>query len=647
MSKIEALENLRPLYGIIDITLYRDDLSAVGANPIVNRTELEHDIEGKNVVLVDDVLYTGRTIRAALDQLMDFGRPRKVQLAVLIDRGREHSELPIQAVAVQSAAGESPSLPTVLAGSSILPFLVAVYLVRQVHEGARAEYQAQHDPLTGLPHRVLFLDRLEVALAAGRRTGKEVGVLFLDLDRFKGINDSLGHAVGNQLLQAVAARIQGCVREADTVARMGGDEFMVLLPEIDGEPDCVTVAEKLLRSFVDPFTIESRQLVVSASVGIAIAPLAGSDADALMKNADIAMYRAKANGRATYQVYTADLSVHALVKHSLESNLRTALESGDLELHYQPKIDSRTRRVVGLEALARWDHPRLGSIPPATFIPLAEETGLIVPLGNWVLEEACRQIGEWSTKYQMQVPVAINLSAEEFTAKRLDARVSQAMERNGLTSHLLELEITESSFLLDLQAASATMHNLLDLGVRCSIDDFGTGYSGLRYLTQIPLHSLKIDQSFVQRIGSSSDEEQIVNAVITLARSLRMKVIAEGVETNDQATFLLSRGCDQMQGFLFSPTLAPRDIEQLLGADRTPGRSIDGPSTHRVPSCSCGCRCGVRGPGRRPAPCPLHERGDQRDGRGEDRARPRLPRSRGAGHHPTAEPSPDRAAGRG
>jgi EAL domain-containing protein (putative c-di-GMP-specific phosphodiesterase class I) len=223
--------------------------------------------------------------------------------------------------------------------------------------------------------------------------------------------------------------------------------------------------------------------------------------------------------------------------------------------------------------LARWDHPKLGLVPPATFIPLAEETGLIVPLGTWVLDEACRQIAEWSTTYQMQVPVAINLSAEEFTAKRIDARVSQALERNRLAPNLLELEITESCFLLDLQAASATMHNLLDIGVRCSIDDFGTGYSGLKYLTQIPLHSLKIDQSFVQRIGWSSDEEQIVNAVITLARSLRMKVIAEGVETSDQATFLLAAGCDQMQGFLFSPALAPRDIERLLGTRRAPSRS--------------------------------------------------------------------------
>ncbi len=295
------------------------------------------------------------------------------------------------------------------------------------------------------------------------------------------------------------------------------------------------------------------KLVVSTSVGVAIAPVGGADAETLMKNADIAMYRAKANGRATYQIYTADLSARALVKHSLESNLRSALEAGDLELHYQPKIDSRTRRVVGFEALARWDHPKLGFVPPATFIPLAEETGLIVPLGSWVLEEACRQIGTWSTESQIQVPVAINLSAEEFTARKIDDRVSQALERNGVAPHLLELEITESSFLLDLQAASATMRNLLDIGVRCSIDDFGTGYSGLKYLAQIPLYSLKIDQSFVQRIGSSPDEEQIVNAVITLARSLRMKVIAEGVETGDQATFLLARAVIRCRDFSSVP----------------------------------------------------------------------------------------------
>ena len=261
-----------------------------------------------------------------------------------------------------------------------------------------------------------------------------------------------------------------------------------------------------------------------------------------------------------------------------------ALERRELELYYQPKIDSTTRQIVGLEALARWDHPQLGFVPPDTFIPLAEETGLILPLGNWVLDEACRQIQEWSTRDLRQVPVAINLSAQEFTARQTDTRVAQALTRNGLSPDLLELEITESSFLLDLQAASDALHNLRDIGVRCSIDDFGTGYSGLRYLTQIPLYSLKIDQSFVQRIGSSVDEEQIVHAVITLARSLRMKVIAEGVETGDQATFLLSHGCDQMQGHLFSPPLPPGDVARLLGVNPdSNGQEPPGERTAGVP----------------------------------------------------------------
>ena len=467
--------------------------------------------------------------------------------------------------ALQAVGGNPPPLPVVLGGSSLLAFLVAVYLVRQVQEGARAELRANHDPLTGLPNRAMFHDRLEVALAHARRSGTRVGIMFLDLDRFKSINDSLGHAVGNQLLQRVANRLQLCVRAEDTVARMGGDEFMVLLPSVESSPDCVAVAEKLLRALAEPFLVNSRELVTSTSIGIAMFPDNGQDADALTRNADIAMYRAKANGRNAFQICTHDLSARAKVKHSLESRLRAALENDELELHYQPKIETTTDEIVGLEALARWPHEQFGFIPPAAFIPLAEETGLIVPLGEWVLEKACTQIREWSDTTGLQIPVAINVSAREFTHRRIDNRIADALDRHGLSPNLLELEITESIFMHDLATASDALFNLRNMGVRCSIDDFGTGYSGLTYLTRLPIYSLKIDQSFIKKIGSSFGGDRIVDAVITLARSLGMRVIAEGVETDGQKQFLFAHGCDEMQGHLFCPPLSPLALDERLG----------------------------------------------------------------------------------
>jgi diguanylate cyclase (GGDEF)-like protein len=487
--------------------------------------------------------------------------------------------------ALQAIQGDPPGLSVVLTGSSVMAFLVAVYLVRQVQESARAELRANHDALTGLPNRAMFHDRLEVALAHARREHARVGVMFLDLDRFKSINDSLGHGVGNQLLQRVAERLAQSVREGDTVARMGGDEFMVLLPSVDTGHDCVTVAEKLLHTMAEPFVLGSRELVTSASIGIAIFPDNGRDGETLAKNADIAMYRAKASGRNAFQLYTPDLSVRAQVKHSLESGLRSALENGALELHYQPKIDAVTRQIVGLEALARWPHAEFGFVPPTAFIPLAEETGLIVPLGEWVLETACAQINQWADATGARIPVAINLSAREFTHKPIDARIADALDRHGLAAGLLELEITESIFMHDLFAASEALFNLRNMGVRCSIDDFGTGYSGLTYLSQLPIYSLKIDQSFIRRIGSSRSGDRIVDAVITLARSLDMRVIAEGVETDGQATFLVSRGCDEMQGRLFCPPLSAVDVEELLRGDRDPPGPLGEPAdAHAAPA---------------------------------------------------------------
>jgi diguanylate cyclase (GGDEF)-like protein len=470
--------------------------------------------------------------------------------------------------ALQAFSGQPPRLAVVLSGSSVLAFLVAAHLARQAHEGVTSEYRAHHDALTGLPERTMFLDRLDVALAQARRTGSRVGVMFLDLDRFKTINDSLGHAVGNQLLQAVAERLRACVREADTVARVGGDEFMVLVPDVESEAACDVVGEKLLAAFAQPFGIGGRELVTSTSIGIAIFPDNGTDADTLTKNADIAMYRAKSSGRNTYQHYTPDLSTRARAKHTLESRLRAALDDGELELHYQPRVDPMSGSVVGFEALARWPHPELGFVPPTAFIPLAEETGLIVPLGDWVLDEACRQTRRWSESAGLRVPVAVNLSAREFMAKHVEHRIARALHTHGLSPEMLELEITESIFMHDLSAASDVMVGLRDMGVRCSIDDFGTGYSGLTYLSQLPIYSLKIDQSFVERIGSTYSGERIVEAIITLARSLSMKVVAEGVETHAQAEFLRSHRCDEVQGILFSPPLDAEAVGQLLDGTR-------------------------------------------------------------------------------
>jgi diguanylate cyclase (GGDEF)-like protein len=463
---------------------------------------------------------------------------------------------------LQALSGNPPRLAVVLGGASAVAFLVSVYLVRKVQEGTKNEYRAHHDPLTGLPHRAMFHDRLEVALAAAARTHGHVGVMFLDLDRFKMINDSLGHAVGNQLLQRVAERLRLSLRESDTVARMGGDEFMVLLPTIDGESDCATVADKVLHAFEEPFSVGAQELAISTSIGIAIYPDHGWDADALTRSADLAMYRAKASGRNAYAFYTSDMTARARVKHSLGTSLRIALENDDLRLQYQPKISSRTNEIVGLEALARWPHPQLGFVPPDAFIPIAEETGLINALGEWVLDATCSQIQRLRTD-QLDVPIAVNVSAREFAQGRVDVRVAAALERHGVPPQLLELEITESIFIQDLDTATKALFSLRDMGVRCSIDDFGTGYSGLTYLSRLPIYALKIDQSFVQGIGCISGD-RIVDAIITLARSLDMRVIAEGVETAVQADFLTDHGCDELQGLLFSPPVGRRELKRLL-----------------------------------------------------------------------------------
>ena len=455
-------------------------------------------------------------------------------------------------------------------GSTLLPSLLVLYLLHQVFTHAAAEYRAQHDSLTGVCNRLLFEDRLQLALVQADRTNSAVSVMFLDLDRFKDINDSLGHAVGNELLKAVVKRLQGCLREHDTLARFGGDEFTFLIPD-SGRKDghVVDFAERLLDRFEDPFSVGGRQLTVKASIGVAVSPWDGADADTLLKHADTAMYQAKAAGRNTYQVFDSAMSARARLRFALEDSLRAAVDLGRLAVHYQPKLDMASGDIVGVEALARWRHPSLGFIPPWAFIPLAEETSLVATLGEWVLDVACRQAQGWQEQGLPAIPVAVNLSPRQFAHQPVVEMVTSVLKRTGLDPSLLELEVTESVLMERVDEVVASLNELRALGVRCSIDDFGTGYSALTYLAEMPIDAIKIDRSFIQRIDGEASGSSIVGAVIALAHSLDLVVVAEGVESDEQLQFLDAHGCDQVQGFRFSPPLPASEIVELM---RTPGK---------------------------------------------------------------------------
>ena len=366
------------------------------------------------------------------------------------------------------------------------PVLLAIYLVRQVRSRARAEHRAQHDPLTGLPNQTLFNDRVEVALAQCRRSGTGAAVMFLDLDRFKSINDGLGHAIGNELLQAVAKRLSATLRETDTVARMGGDEFTVLLHDTSRQEDVAATAQKIIEQFSSPFVAGGRELHTTTSIGVALYPADGEDVDTLLKHADSAMYRAKARGRDAFEFYTEDLSNRVQARLSVESALRQAVDRRGLELHYQPQVNLRTGAIVGLEALARWPHNRFGMIMPNVFIPVAEETGLIATLGDWAIDEACAELRRWINAGITPRPVAVNVSARQLGGTSLVAQVERTLQRHDIAPNLLRLEITESVFMRDLATSTETLTRLRDLGVGCSIDDFGTGFSGLELSRRSP-----------------------------------------------------------------------------------------------------------------------------------------------------------------
>ncbi|MHB8252876.1 MAG: GGDEF/EAL domain-containing response regulator [Acidiferrobacter sp.] len=438
----------------------------------------------------------------------------------------------------------------------------------------RLHYLANHDVLTDLPNRALFMERLERALSRSQWHERVAAVLFLDLDRFKLVNDTLGHELGDRLLQALALRLCASVRGGDTVARFGGDEFAVFLDDVSSPNDIAPIASKILEALTPPLTIDGHDLFVSASMGICLYPYDGSDAATLLKNADVAMYRAKQQGGNSYQFYQAGMNAQAMMRLDMETHLRRALEREEFVLHYQPQIDLRTGRTTGYEALIRWQRAEHGLISPMDFIPLAEETGLIIPMGEWVLRTACAQCRAWGMEGSQPPRIAVNVSSKQFNGGNLVAIVSRILSETHLGPGILEIEITESVLMHNAQAAIETLRVLSSMGVRISIDDFGTGYSSLSYLKRFPIDVLKVDQSFVRDITTDPDDAAIVSAIITMAHHLDIEVVAEGVETREQLEFLRAQGCDFVQGYYFS---RPRP-----GADITLLSTYMGPSLDEV-----------------------------------------------------------------
>lgn len=437
-----------------------------------------------------------------------------------------------------------------------------------------AIHQAFHDSLTGLPNRLLLMDRLDHALARASRTDGAVAVLFVDLDTFKNVNDSLGHAAGDLVLGEAAKRLLSCVRSADTAARFGGDEFVVLLEDVD-EHRVARVANRILEAMNEPFEIQGREAFIGASIGIAVG---SREADDLLRNADLALYRAKAKGKGQKQVFEPEMHVAVVERLELEESLAKALRSSEMILHYQPIVDLRTHRLAGVEALVRWDHPTRGLLMPGEFIPVAEDSRLMIPLGDWVLETACAQAAEWRVRHAAadELTLSVNLSSTQFTDSALVDKVAAALEASGLPAERLVLELTETAFLHDPETVAELMVELRELGVRMAVDDFGTGNASLRHLARLPIDVLKVDRSFVTRIGIDRRQTAIAASIIALGDSLGMAVVAEGIESADQVAQLLALGCDFGQGFHLARPAPPHELDPVLA--REPGPSSDGVS---------------------------------------------------------------------
>ncbi|WP_081933610.1 bifunctional diguanylate cyclase/phosphodiesterase [Massilia sp. 9096] len=441
----------------------------------------------------------------------------------------------------------------------------------------RVHHVAQHDALTGLPNRSLLQDRLCQAVAYAGRSGHPVWVMLIDLDRFKFVNDSMGHKAGDVLLMTVAARLRASLRDSDTVARLSGDEFVAILSGHADQPLTTEIVQRVMDSVAQPVMLGAKEFFVTCSIGVAAYPSDGTPADSLIEHADIAMYRAKKLGRNNFQFYTPAMNEESQERVRIESALRNALERNEFVLHYQPQVDLKSGRIVGMEALIRWKHPELGMVPPARFIGIAEETGLIVPIGAWVMRTAAAQNKAWQDAGLGPLRVAVNLSARQFGAADLVPGIERVLRDTGLDPACLELELTESLFMSDVTPAVELLHRMKSLGIQLSIDDFGTGYSSFSYLSRFPIDVLKIDRSFVNDLQHDANDAAIVASIIALAHNLRLSVIAEGVETAEQLDYLRHQGCDEMQGYYFSRPLPVHEFEQLLRQQRTLASQEDEP----------------------------------------------------------------------
>jgi diguanylate cyclase (GGDEF)-like protein/PAS domain S-box-containing protein len=450
-------------------------------------------------------------------------------------------------------------------GAAVTGAVIVFRDVSAVREIAlQMAHSANHDFLTGLPNRLLFSERVAHSIALAARHKKKSAILFLDLDGFKHINDSLGHSVGDKLLKSIGVRLMDCVRISDTVSRQGGDEFVVLLSEMENVDDAAIAARKLLAAVAKTHSIDQHDLHVTTSVGVSVYPDDGVNAETLIKNADTAMYQAKENGRQNYKFFDSSMNLRAVNRQAIEESLRLASERKELALHYQPKIDLTNGNISGVEALLRWTHPTRGSVSPEQFIPVAEDCGLISSIGAWVIDAACRQIREWETTGLGRIKVAVNVSVRQIREENFVSQVADAVRCHRIDPELLEFEITESTLMAHGEATNLTLRKLKELGISISIDDFGTGYSNLAYLKRFPVDALKIDIAFIRDLATNADDAAITAAIINMAHSLRLRVIAEGVESGEQLEFLRLHGCDEVQGYLFSRPLPASEIPAMF-----------------------------------------------------------------------------------